>query len=99
MTCGWSLPRSSSTSLAAKREQDTRAAGDATADFVADSAVRQPAHELDAVYIAFLVAADKADGLEQALTRLARAWRGRVELRLIGPLAAYDFAGTAPDAR
>ena len=78
--------------LAAKREQDTRAAGDAAADFVAGSAVRQPAHELDAVYIAFLVAADKADGLEQALTRLARGWRGRVQLRLTGPLAAYDFA-------
>jgi hypothetical protein len=85
--------------IAAKREQDTRATGDAAAGLVAGSAVRQPAHELDAVYIAFLVAADKADELEQALTRLAHDWRGRVELRLIGPLAAYDFAEAEPETR
>ncbi len=81
--------------IAGKREQDTRAAGDAAAGLVAESAVRQPAHELDAVYIAFLVAADKAGELEQALTRLAHGWRGRVELRLIGPFAPYDFTDTA----
>jgi hypothetical protein len=85
--------------IAAKRDRDTRATGDATAGLVAGSAVRQPAHELDAVYIAFLVAVDKAGELEQALTRLAHDWRGRVELRLIGPLAAYDFADTEPETR
>ena len=80
--------------IAAKRDKDTRAAGDAAAGLVAASTVRQPAHELDAVYIAFLVAADKADELEQALMGLARYWRGRIELRLVGPLAAYDFAAS-----
>ena len=85
--------------IAAKREQDTRATGDAAAGLVVRSAVRQPAHELDAVYIAFLVPVDKADELERALTRLARDWRGRVELRLIGPLAPYDFADTEPETR
>ncbi|CAG7619604.1 hypothetical protein [Rhodococcus opacus] len=24
----------------------------------------------------------------------ARDWDGRIEMRLLGPLAAYDFAGT-----
>jgi hypothetical protein len=78
--------------IAAKREADTRAVGDALADLVAASVVRDPTHELDAVYVAFLVESRKADDLEKAVQRLARDWRGRIELHLNGPMAAYDFA-------
>jgi gas vesicle protein GvpL/GvpF len=85
--------------IAAKREEDTRALGDAVAGRVAASSVRPPTHELDAVYMAFLVETSAAEDLEQAVERLAGDWRGRVELRLIGPLAAYDFTGAPTPAR
>ena len=87
-----------SNAIAAKREQDTRALGDAVADHVAASVVRPPTHDLDAVHTAFLVETSAAEDLEQAVERLASEWDGRVELRLLGPLAAYDFVGTANPA-
>ncbi|EID77329.1 MULTISPECIES: GvpL/GvpF family gas vesicle protein [Rhodococcus] len=37
---------------------------------------------------------DRWDELEQTVGELARDWDGRIEMRLLGPLAAYDFAGT-----
>lgn len=83
--------------VAAKREQDTRTLGDAVAGHVKASLVRDPSHELDAVYGAFLVQQDALDGLEEAVRRLADDWSGRIDLRLIGPLAAFDFvAAPAP---
>lgn len=81
--------------IAAKREEDTRAFGDAVADYVAASVVRPPTHDLDAVYTALLVETSAADDLERAAQELARDWSGRTELQLIGPLAAYDFTDTA----
>jgi hypothetical protein len=80
--------------ISARRERDTRAVGDALADLVDASLVREATHELDAVYTAFLAQTDKADDIEQALRELAQEWHGRVEIRLLGPLAAYDFVGT-----
>jgi hypothetical protein len=82
--------------VAVKREENTRAVGDALAGQVEASVVRPPTHELDAVYTAFLVKADAAESLEQAVRRLAGDWEGRVDLTLAGPIAAYDFVG-APD--
>ncbi|HVT68184.1 MAG TPA: GvpL/GvpF family gas vesicle protein [Trebonia sp.] len=87
--------------IEAKRQADTEALGDALSGQVTASMVRPPSHELDAAYVAFLVPADKADALRQAVSRLAEEWQGRIELRLLGPLAAYDFVGAeapAPDA-
>lgn len=80
----------------AKREEDTRAVGEVLAGHVEASVVRPPTHELDAVYTAFLVKTDAAEGLEQTVRRLADDWEGRVDLTLAGPIAAYDFVG-APD--
>lgn len=82
----------------AKREADTRTAGDAVTELAAASVVRPPTHELDAVYIALLVESSAEQDLEQAVQRLADDWDGRVELRLIGPMAAYDFVGTTNPA-
>lgn len=80
--------------ISAKRERDTRSLGDAVKDHVVASVVRDPTHEFDAVHTAFLVETSQAPELERALQRLARDWDGRIELRLMGPLAAYDFVGT-----
>ena len=80
-------------SVSAYRERDTQALGDALEGHVEASVVREPTHELDAVHTAFLVETDKAPDLERALGKLGRDWEGRVQLQLIGPLAAYDFVG------
>jgi hypothetical protein len=78
----------------AKRQADTQTLGDVLTGQVAASVLRPPSHELDAVYAAFLVEDDKADALREAVDELADDWQDRIELRLLGPLAAYDFAGT-----
>ncbi|HET9080263.1 MAG TPA: GvpL/GvpF family gas vesicle protein [Trebonia sp.] len=82
----------------AKRQADTQALGDALSGRVEASVVRPPSHEFDAVYAAFLVANDKADALRQAVEQFADQWQGRIELRLLGPLAAYDFVGASAPA-
>lgn len=87
-----------SEAVEAKRQEDTRALGDALSGQVTASVVRPATHELDAVYAAFLVAADQAEQFSQTVGRLADEWQERIELRLLGPLAAYDFVGGAPTA-
>ena len=88
-----------SNAIEAKREQDASAVSDAVADLVAASVPRSPTHEMDAVHIAFLVDLGSADALEQAVEELARDWGDRIELRLLGPMAAYDFVGTTTPAQ
>ncbi|TDE34754.1 GvpL/GvpF family gas vesicle protein [Nonomuraea mesophila] len=75
----------------AKREADTQAALDAVTPVSALTSLRDPSHELDAVHLAVLVETDRQNELEQALDTIAQRWAGRVELRLLGPMAAYDF--------
>ena len=80
--------------VAAMREEDTglllsRLEGHCTASFV-----RDPTHELDAVHVAFLAEEDKAGDAEQVIDDLAAGWEGRVDVRLLGPMAPYDFTGT-----
>jgi hypothetical protein len=85
--------------VAAKREKDTRALGDAMKGHCVASVVRDPTHELDAVHVAFLVDSDEASDMEAVLEDLAGTWDGRIETRLLGPMAAYDFVKTAaPEA-
>ena len=86
------------TAVAAKREEDTRVVGDAVAGLVESSVVRPPGGDLDAAYTAVLVRTDVGDELEELVARLARGWEGRVNLNLIGPLAAYDFVGAPAPA-
>jgi hypothetical protein len=87
-----------SSAIADKRERDTAVVTDAMKGHAAATVVREPTHELDAVYAAFLVKTGEAAEVEKAMEKLARDWDGRVELRLLGPLAAYDFVGTASAA-
>ncbi len=83
-----------SDAVTAKRAEDTRVLGHVLSGLVAASVVREPTHELDAVQVAVLVAADAEDDMRQAVGELARDWEGRIQLRLVGPMAAYDFAGS-----
>jgi Gas vesicle synthesis protein GvpL/GvpF len=63
------------------------------ADKCVASAVQEPAHELDAGNVAFLIDTSREKDIEQVAGDLAEKWEGRVELRLLGPMAAYDFVG------
>lgn len=84
--------------IAVRREEDTRALLSRMDGRVVASFVREPTHELDAVNVAFLVEADKADELEQEVEDLAADWEGRADLRVLGPMAPYDFmAGSQAD--
>jgi Lsr2/Gas vesicle synthesis protein GvpL/GvpF len=49
---------------------------------------------LDAVDIAFLAALSQEREVERVIDDLAREWEGRIDVQLLGPMAAYDFAGT-----
>jgi hypothetical protein len=85
--------------VTAQRDQDTRVLGHAMEGHCAASLVREPTHELDAVHVAFLVDADQESEMEQLIDDLARDWAGRIEVRLLGPMAAYDFVGaTEPES-
>ena len=83
-----------SKAIIAKRKADTRALGEVVAPHCVASVVREPTHELDAVHVALLVEITRQDDLEQALSDLASDWEGRVEIRLLGPMAPYDFITT-----
>jgi hypothetical protein len=80
--------------LADKRALDTQQLGDALASRASMSVVRPAADELEAVHAAFLVKATDVDQMVSAAQELAAGWEGRIELRIIGPVAAYDFVGT-----
>lgn len=57
--------------------------------------VREPVHKLDLGNVAFLADLTKERDVERVIEDLAREWEGRIDLQLLGPMAAYDFAGTA----
>ena len=80
--------------ISAKREEDTRKLGDAIAPYCVASNVREPTHEEEAVNLAALVETARQAELERAVEKLAADWDGRVELRVLGPLAPYDFVTT-----
>jgi len=83
-----------SDAITAKREEDTRVLGERMADHCVASVVREATHERDAVNVAFLLDASQEKDLERVTEDLAKAWAGRVEVRLLGPMAAYDFVRT-----
>jgi len=45
-----------------------------------------------AVQAAFLVRQPRRPGFERAAEELGRRWHGRIRLRLVGPIAPFDFA-------
>jgi hypothetical protein len=83
-----------SNAVTAKREADTRALGNAMAQYCVATNVRQPTHELDAVNTALLIKTAGQADVEKAVEKVAREWEGRVSVRLLGPMAPYDFVTT-----
>ncbi|MEU6263007.1 GvpL/GvpF family gas vesicle protein [Saccharopolyspora shandongensis] len=74
-----------------KREVDTEKLISLLQKSSAASAAHAVAGEDDAMHVAFLVDREAVAQFEQAVDDLGRQWDGRVNLRLIGPLAPYDF--------
>jgi hypothetical protein len=85
-----------SDAIAAKREADTRELGRILEPHCIATSVREPTHEQDAVHVALLVEKSKQDDLEQAVADLTHDWEQRVTVRLLGPMAPYDFTGAPP---
>lgn len=78
----------------AKRENDTRVLAARLDGHCDASVVREPRHERDAVHMAVLVRTSEVDWLRRTVGNLVGEWQGRVDLRLLGPMAAYDFVAT-----
>jgi len=82
--------------LEGKREIEAAALLDSVLPFVASYSLREgggPDHVLD---VALLVDDDRLAALEDHLEQLAEALHERVRLRMVGPIAAYDFVGGEP---
>ena len=90
--------------VSARRDRDATDMVGALRPYAA-ATVPRPAGSLDAERLgdaAFLVDLDRRGRFESAAEELGRRWHGRVRLRLLGPMAAYEFAGelvTAPGRR
>ena len=84
-----------SNEIEARREEDTSHVLESLESVCESSVAREPTHELDTCNVAVLVEVSRQGELEEAVSDLANQWRGRVRLRLLGPLAPYDFVSTA----
>ncbi|SDZ10030.1 Gas vesicle synthesis protein GvpL/GvpF [Micromonospora pattaloongensis] len=83
-----------SAAVEAKRAADTQRLVDALAATAVSHVPRPPTHEQDAAHVAFLVETKRRDEFERAVERFAGdEWSDRVTVRLLGPLAPYDFVG------
>jgi hypothetical protein len=82
--------------IASKRDADTAAFASAVEPLCVAIAVRAPSHEQDAVHLALLVDRAHKEKLGRLVDQTAATWGDRVRLRLLGPMAPYDFATTAP---
>lgn len=82
-------------SVAAKRDRDTADLIEALGSLEFDSTVREPSHERDAVYVAYMVETERLDEFREALDAWAGRHGDRIDLRLLGPVAPYDFVVTA----
>jgi hypothetical protein len=74
-----------------RREAETRELVDALTPVSLANAPRQPSDELDAVNAAFLVDADDEEEFIRVLEAFAEQRRDLIRMRLLGPLAPYDF--------
>lgn len=83
--------------LARKRDVDGQILVDALAPQAAAVSEHGPGDEKDMATVAFLVQHTDRAVFEDAVEDLARDWDGRARLRLLGPLAPYDFVDDGQD--
>ncbi|WP_432969281.1 GvpL/GvpF family gas vesicle protein [Dactylosporangium sp. CA-233914] len=77
--------------IEAFRRADTQAVADAVAPLAAGVVTREPTGEYGAANVAVLAGLDRERELVRTVEELAGRRAGRLEVRLAGPLAAYDF--------
>jgi hypothetical protein len=78
--------------IEAERERDTRRLVEVLGDTVVDCRELPPTHDEDAAHLAVMVRIAHRDEFERALRKLTDdEWRGWATVRLLGPLAPYDF--------
>ncbi|HTJ33770.1 MAG TPA: GvpL/GvpF family gas vesicle protein [Dactylosporangium sp.] len=73
------------------RDADASAIAEALVPVVADLVMRPPPGEFDVAAVAVLAETGREKELVHAVQELARRWAGRVVVRLLGPVAPYDF--------
>jgi gas vesicle protein GvpL/GvpF len=83
-------------SLDEKRQVDNEELIRTLEPYAAAVAPREPAGEDAAADAAFLVGEREQPEFERAVDELGERWAGRVRLRLVGPLAPYDFVPPPP---
>lgn len=83
-----------SNAIVAKRDEDTAKVVETLTSLAGSVNVREPTHEEEAAQVAVLVEVARQEELEEAVEALAQEWQGRVDMRLLGPMAAYDFVVT-----
>ena len=77
-----------------KRNADAAAVSKAISGHSVAYSVLEPTHEYEAAHVAFLVENDRRDAFESAVDDYARERSERIAVRLLGPLAPYDFVVT-----
>lgn len=80
--------------IEARRATDGRRVVEALGRYAVAHNERPPTHHEDAAHVAFLVETEQRARFEKAVEELTRDWRDRVDMRLLGPLAPYDFVVT-----
>ena len=88
-----------SNAISTRRDEDTQLLLSRMSEHSVASFVREPTHELDAVNVAFLLEGDQEEELNQVVEDLGADWDGRVELRVLGPMAPYDFVASGQETR
>jgi hypothetical protein len=77
--------------LEEKREVDAQQMLEKLEPFAKQAVVNQPAQPDDVINVAFLVERARQQEFDDAVEDVGRTFAGRVQLKLLGPLAPYDF--------
>lgn len=83
--------------LEEKRREDTDLMMEALSPLALAMSPREPKDENAAADVAFLVDDERRPDFEREVDELGADWDGRIRLRLIGPLAPYDFVPQPPE--
>lgn len=82
-------------SIEARRVKDTQDIAERLGPLADAMSVSAAPTEDGVADVAFLVSDERRADFERTADGLARGWHGRIRLRLLGPLAPYDFVAEA----